>query len=127
MGHYTQKVNMKTAHLFSYGTLQYKNVQLENYGRVLEGETDTLSGYELLMIEITDPEVVKVSGATHHPMLKYSGRSNDVVKGTVFELSAAELEQTDAYEVDDYKRVEVQLQSGKKAWVYISAAEPAEK
>jgi len=38
----------------------------------------------------------------------------------VFKVSRKELEQADKYEVADYKRVQVTLQSGKSAWVYVS-------
>ncbi len=34
--------------LFSYGTLQSESVQLETFGRKLEGEPDTLPGYRLV-------------------------------------------------------------------------------
>ncbi|MET4141227.1 gamma-glutamylcyclotransferase family protein [Pedobacter sp. UYP1] len=112
---------MNTENLFSYGTLQNENVQVKNYGRLLEGKWDKLYGYALSMIEITDAEVVSLSGASHHPMVKYTGRITDVVDGMVFEISADELKRTDEYEVDDYKRVQVSLESGKKAWVYINA------
>lgn len=39
----------------------------------------------------------------------------------MFEITAAELAAADRYEVADYKRVEVTLSSGLKAWVYIKA------
>lgn len=112
---------MNTENLFSYGTLQNENVQIKNYGRLLEGKLDKLNGYTLSMIEITDAEVIALSGASHHPMVKYTGSVTDVVDGMVFEISADELKRTDEYEVDDYKRVQVSLGSGKKAWVYINA------
>jgi gamma-glutamylcyclotransferase (GGCT)/AIG2-like uncharacterized protein YtfP len=112
---------MNTENLFSYGTLQNQSVQIKNYGRVLEGRLDKLTGYALSMIEITDPEVVALSGAAYHPMVKHTGIVSDVVDGMVFEISADELKRTDEYEVDDYKRVQVVLASGKKAWVYINA------
>lgn len=112
---------MNTVNLFSYGTLQNENVQVKNYGRTLQGKLDKLTGYALSMIEITDAEVIALSGASHHPMVKHTGIITDVVDGMVFEISADELKQTDEYEVDDYKRVQVSLESGKKAWVYINA------
>lgn len=112
---------MNTENLFSYGTLQNESVQLENYGRKLDGKPDKLIGYELSMIEITDAAVVALSGAAYHPMIKHTGIETDVVEGMVFEISTVELKRTDDYEVDDYKRVEVVLQSGKRAWVYINA------
>lgn len=45
--------------LFSYGTLQLEQVQLETFGRLLKGEKDVLSGYKITMLEITDPEVLE--------------------------------------------------------------------
>jgi hypothetical protein len=36
-----------------------------------------------------------------------------------FSITHAELLRADAYEADDYKRVEVRLKSGRQAWVYI--------
>ncbi|RAJ32878.1 gamma-glutamylcyclotransferase family protein [Pedobacter cryoconitis] len=111
---------MNTEKLFSYGTLQNESVQIKNYGRTLEGKLDKLTGYALSMIEITDAAVVALSGAAHHPMVKHTGIVTDTVDGMVFEISADELKRTDEYEVDDYKRVEVILESGKKAWVYVN-------
>ena len=43
--------------LFSYGTLQTQRVQLETFGRILQGEKDCLPGYDVSMLEITDVEV----------------------------------------------------------------------
>jgi predicted SnoaL-like aldol condensation-catalyzing enzyme len=45
------------------------------------------------------------------------------VAGFVFDISPEELAHADAYEVDSYKRTNVQLRSGKKAWVYINSEE----
>ena len=105
--------------LFSYGTLQLEPVQLATFGRKLNGEVDTLMGYVLSEVEINDPDVVKTSGKTHHPILKYTGNNNDLVSGTVFELTEEELAQADGYEVEDYIRVLGQFQSGKAAFVYV--------
>lgn len=118
--------------LFSYGTLQQENVQLATFGRRLAGQADQLAGFVQTDIEIVDPEVIRTSGKTHHRMLVFTGRDEDQVKGTVFDITDAELAQADAYEVDDYKRVAVTLASGLQAWVYVDArqtlsydAEPA--
>jgi len=107
--------------LFSYGTLQYEKVQLDTFGRLLKGEADVLHCYKLSKIEIKDAEVLASSGETHHPIISFTGNVADSVKGMVFEITEAELQQADEYEVDDYKRISVQLESGKSAWVYISA------
>lgn len=107
--------------LFSYGTLQQENVQLATFGRRLAGQTDQLVGFVQTEIEIVDPDVIRTSGKTHHPMLMFTNRGEDHVNGTVFDITDAELVQADAYEVDDYKRVAVTLVSGLHAWVYVDA------
>lgn len=107
--------------LFSYGTLQQANVQLASFGRELTGEPDSLVGYEQSLIAIDDPEVVRSSGKTHHPIINYTGNATDRIPGTVFELSTQELEQADRYEVSAYKRVAAPLSSGRTAWVYVDA------
>lgn len=107
--------------LFSYGTLQQENVQLETFGRRLAGHADRLTGFVQTEIKIEDPEVVRASGKTHHPMLVFTGRPGDGVNGTVFDITETELAQADDYEVDDYQRVSVILVSGIQAWVYVDA------
>ncbi|WP_198651426.1 gamma-glutamylcyclotransferase family protein [Dyella sp. C11] len=107
--------------LFSYGTLQLERVQLESFGRLLDGEDDAMPGYRQALIEITDPEVLRQSGERFHPIVVPSGDVADQVTGKVFRVTAAELAAADRYEVADYQRVAVQLKSGKRAWVYIKA------
>jgi len=105
--------------LFSYGTLQKEQVQIETFGRILKGEKDTLVGYDLEMIEIIDPEVVRKSSQTFHPIINYTGNMNDMVEGILFEVSNDELLNADKYEVDYYKRIEREFQSGKKGFIYV--------
>lgn len=105
--------------LFSYGTLQLPEVQRATFGRLLDGAADFLVGFAQELVEITDPDVLAKSGARFHPIVRPSGNVDDRVAGTVFEITAAELASADAYEVDDYMRVEAALASGLKAWVYV--------
>lgn len=109
-----------TEKLFSYGTLRYENVQLSTFGRKLQGVEDDLVGYRLEKVEILDPHVIALSGESVHSILVHTGDTNDKVSGVVFDITSSELEQADEYEVSDYKRVQVQLRSGTKAWVYVS-------
>ncbi|MFC3909419.1 gamma-glutamylcyclotransferase family protein [Legionella dresdenensis] len=111
---------MNTEKLFSYGTLQYETVQLANFGRTLEGNKDQLPGYELAMLEITDPDVIATSGEAFHPIISYTGNSANCVDGMVFDISEEELRCADSYEVADYKRIKVMLSSGISAWVYVN-------
>tara|TARA_B100001250_G_scaffold400702_1_gene411575 strand:+ start:436 stop:780 length:345 start_codon:yes stop_codon:yes gene_type:complete len=107
-------------YIFSYGTLQKDNVQLDSFGRLLKGKKDVITGYKIKKIEIKDLTVINSSKEQFHPILIFSGDISDEVKGTVYEISSAELLKADDYEVDDYTRVEAILKSGKKSWVYIS-------
>ena len=107
--------------LFTYGTLQLPQVQLEKYGRLLEGQSDALPGYRLELLAITDPDVVRLSGKADHPIARFSGLPTDRVAGIVYEMSERELAATDAYEVEPYTRVAVKLESGRTAFAYVLA------
>lgn len=107
--------------LFSYGTLQTRQVQIATFGRELAGEPDALPGYVLGRLQIRDAAVVATSGASHHPIVRPSGNPDDSVAGTVFAISQAELVAADGYEVEDYTRILVRLKSGAEAWVYVAA------
>lgn len=113
----------KSEKLFSYGTLQYQEVQLATFGRLLTGQKDVLPHYVLTILRITDPKVVALSKEADHPMLKYTGNDKDTVAGMVFDITPEELAQADAYEVDSYKRISVTLDSGVSAWVYANASD----
>ncbi len=104
--------------LFSYGTLQLKTVQLETFGRELVGFKDSLLGYRIKQLEITDPNVLAISGEKYHPIIVATGNYQDKVSGMIFEITAEELSQADKYEVDDYQRVLGNFASGRQAWIY---------
>ena len=105
--------------LFSYGTLQLREVQLEHYGRLLEGSPDALVGYRLDVLPDRDPNAVRISGTKTHLVARQTGDPADRMPGVLFRLTANELEATDNYEGSDYARVEVTLESGRRALVYI--------
>jgi Gamma-glutamyl cyclotransferase, AIG2-like len=107
--------------LFSYETLQSESVQLNTFGRKLEGHSDCLVGYNLFFVKIEDEAVIASSGITEHPKIQCTTNSNDTINGTVFTITQEELYRADEYEVDDYKRIEVLLRSGKRAWVFVSS------
>ncbi len=79
--------------LFSYGTLQQENVQLGTFQRRLSGQPDALVGYAQSTVAIDDPDVVKTSVKTHHPIDRHTGAA--------------------------YVRVLAPLASGDTAWVYV--------
>jgi hypothetical protein len=105
--------------LFSYGTLQRRDVQLATYGRPLDGEPDALLGYRLEVLPDRDPDAVRISGTKTHMVVRRTGDSSDRVAGVVFLLTAEELAATDKYEGSDYDRIELTLESGRRAFVYV--------
>ncbi len=105
--------------LFSYGTLQNTLVQLETFGRVLEGYADQLLDYQLRYIKIEDASVVALSGKTYHPIAVPS--VSDYVDGVVFKITQTELLKSDQYEVNAYRRIKGRFKSGQDAWVYVKA------
>ncbi|WP_416878722.1 gamma-glutamylcyclotransferase family protein [Litorimonas sp.] len=107
--------------LFSYGTLQLPQVQIDTFGRLLDGEADELLGFSKTMMEITDPAVLVSSGARFHPIVARSNNSSERITGIVFDMSDEELEKADSYEVSDYKREIVDLASGRSAWLYVKS------
>jgi hypothetical protein len=108
--------------LFSYGTLQLREVQLANYGRPLEGSPDALLGYRLEVLADRDPDAVRVSGTKTHLVVRETADPADRVPGVVFLLTSKELETTDKYEGSDYRRAELTLESGRRALVYVEPA-----
>lgn len=105
--------------IFAYGTLQLRDVQLANYGRLLAGEPDVLTGYRLARLPDRDPDAVRISGTAAHFAAIPTGNSSDRVPGTVYLITEQELVATDAYEGSDYQRIEVTLQSGRTAQLYV--------
>ena len=105
--------------LFTYGTLQFAEVQLDTFGRLVAGESDVLPGYTIDYAEIEDARVVDVSGMSVHPVLRATGNPVDKVVGKVLHITADELEAADEYEVSLYRRTSVTLASGRTAWVYV--------
>jgi hypothetical protein len=109
----------ETENLFSYGTLREEAVQLDTFGRKLEGSPDALFGYRLVMIRIEDQAFVVKSGTADHRNIQFTGSPSDFAEGIVFRVTEKELEHSDAYEPAGYGRVVVQLRSGISAWVYL--------
>jgi gamma-glutamylcyclotransferase (GGCT)/AIG2-like uncharacterized protein YtfP len=111
---------MKGEYIFSYGTLQQERTQVALFGRVLPGAGDTLTGYKIATIEITDKAFLSKGEDKYQRTLVPSDDKNDTIKGTVLEVSGEELLVADTYEPVNYKRIKVKLASGKEAWIYIA-------
>lgn len=108
-------------YLFSYGTLQLTQVQIDTFKRLLKGTPDSLTAYTLETVTITDPAVIKSSGTDQHPIIQFTGNPEDKITGTLFEVTDKELLEADKYEVADYQRIMLTFDSGKEAYVYAPA------
>ena len=97
-------------YIFSYGTLRQIDIQMQLFGRILEGETDELLGFEL--------SLQKAYG--QYPVIVKTENQNSKIGGVAFQLSDDELLQADIYEGSEYSRIQVPLKSGKQAWVYVA-------
>jgi hypothetical protein len=109
--------------LFSYGTLQHPSVQMSTFGRHLRGERDELVGFELGVFTVADPAFVATSGKADHAIVRFDGHPDSRVAGTAFEVTEAELMQSDQYEPAGYARTLATLASGRQAWVYAAAGD----
>lgn len=99
--------------LFTYGTLQDKEIQEDLFGRALNGSSEQLIGYQLSEILIEEE-----FGIVAYPIIKETQNPNDIINGIVYHVSQNELYQTDLYEGKHYKRVKVKLQSDELVWAY---------
>ena len=113
--------------IFSYGTLQQEDVQLATFGRRLNGQRDALRGFAQSLVKIEEPKVAAAIGKTHHANVTFNGNDDNRVPGMVFEITDAELAAVDEYEIAFlYRRVDVTLASGRRAWVYVHGPEAPE-
>jgi len=107
--------------LFSYGTLQDDRIQLEIFGRKLSGLKDRLRGFWMGQLQLATGNEPNPDNIQSYPVAIASDQQTDYIEGKVYQLTLEELEQADHYETIAYRRVHVQLESGKFAWVYLSA------
>jgi gamma-glutamylcyclotransferase (GGCT)/AIG2-like uncharacterized protein YtfP len=89
-------------YLFVYGTLLDPAVQLSVFGRHVGGRADAVSGFALSNVTISDADVT--------------------VEGIVFPVNREDFLNAVAYETDQYTRIEVELMSGRRSWVYVAAS-----
>ena len=100
--------------LFAYGTLRESDVQRAVFGREPDGEADALTGFRL--------DAVSIDGERYRTLRADSGGGHRI-EGLALALRGSELPRADAYEgATHYVRVSVRLDSGRQAFVYVSAS-----
>ena len=96
--------------LFVYGTLATGETLKNILDRDVPGIPVTLDGYDGSKMVIIESE-------------SYPAAEKNIecsIQGLLIEITSEELQKLDVYETDAYKRKEVELTSGKKAWVYLN-------
>jgi hypothetical protein len=63
-------------------------VQLELFGRLLEGQNDEPPGFEPSLVRIDDLNVVAATGKSRHANVTFNGRDYGRVGGTGFEVTS---------------------------------------
>jgi gamma-glutamylcyclotransferase (GGCT)/AIG2-like uncharacterized protein YtfP len=95
--------------LFTYGSLQWREVQLRIIGREVPMTADVLGGYR------AEPRTF--SDGTYPILLREEGGR---IEGKIMHITPPELARIDQYETDAYDRIRVTLESGLEAWVYVA-------
>lgn len=95
--------------LFVYGVLKDPEKREDIVGNEKNSFPDSLEGYA--------KSTITIEGKTF-PILVPTKDSS--VNGEVVKVTPEELKKFDEFETKAYKRIEVTLKSGKKAWVYVS-------
>jgi gamma-glutamylcyclotransferase (GGCT)/AIG2-like uncharacterized protein YtfP len=96
--------------VFVYGTLTDQKILKNIIGRNVSGIPITLDGYDGSKKIIIENE-------------SYLAAEKNIecsIQGLLIEITSEELETLDVYETDAYKRKEVELTNGIKAWIYIN-------
>ncbi len=96
--------------VFVYGTLTNDAIRKDIIGRIVLGIPTTLDGYDGSKTIIIENE-------------SYPAAEKNIecsIKGLMIELTLEEISKLDVYETDAYKRDEVELTNGIKAWIYLN-------
>ena len=100
--------------LFSYGTLRSKQIQMQIFNKILTGTPDQLLGHKLKSLQIEEE-----FGMADYVVVVPSETPSDIIHGVVFNISSTDLAKIDLFESNAYKRVQVTLNSGIVAWIYM--------
>ena len=95
--------------LFVYGTLTTDGTLKNVIGRDVPGMPVTLDGYVSKAITIENE---------FYPAAEKNTECS--IQGLLVEITPEELEKLDAWETDAYRRKEVELTNGIKAWIYLN-------
>ena len=96
--------------LFVYGTLTTDEALKNVIGRDVLGIPARLDGYD-------GSKTITIENESYPVAEKNTECS---IQGLLVEITPEELEKLDAWETDAYRRKEVELTNGIKAWIYLN-------
>ena len=96
--------------LFVYGALTAGETRKDVLGRDVPGIPATLDGYD-------GSKTITIENESYPVAEKNTECS---IQGLLVEVTPEELEKLDTWETDAYRRKEVELTNGIKAWVYLN-------
>ena len=96
--------------LFVYGTLATGKTLKNILSRDVTGIPATLDGYD-------GSKTITIENESYPVAEKNTECS---IQGLLVEVTPEELEKLDAWETDAYRRKEVELTNGIKAWIYLN-------
>ena len=96
--------------LFVYGTLATGETLKNILGRDVPDMQATLDGYD-------GSKTITIENESYPAAEKNTECS---IQGLLVEITPEELEKLDAWETDAYRRKEVELTNGIKAWIYLN-------
>ncbi|MFV8333324.1 gamma-glutamylcyclotransferase family protein [Flavobacterium sp. GSP14] len=89
---------------------------MQVFNKLLSGTEDRLTGYKL-----KDLQIEEEFGMEDYFVAMPSENPSDAVHGIAFTVSSEDLIKADQFESNAYKRIQIKLQSGTTAWIYIES------
>jgi gamma-glutamylcyclotransferase (GGCT)/AIG2-like uncharacterized protein YtfP len=99
-----------TQYVFAYGTLKLENLRQELLGYETPSFPGILKGFSMSSVILDHIE---------YPIIMENPDSCDIIEGEYFAVEEPDLKKLDIYESPAYRRIQVKLENGIAAWVYI--------
>ena len=104
--------------LFSYGAFTQEHVHKEVYERRLSGRLDSLPGYRLKLIGVSEHTAGTLR--IEQQPAAVPGDADDIIAGMRYEISEAELAAVEEINRELFDKEWVKLASGEEAWVFVA-------
>lgn len=109
--------NESQEYLFAYGILRSEAGQRMVFGQTLTGTDAALPGYTVDYLPALSKQ--RPGLLASNPVIRHTGNPLDLVLGTKFLIAEASLACADDFEQTEFRRIQVTLSDGERAWMYI--------